>query len=180
MRNQTQNMTENSNYPKEIIDKLFFDIDRSDFIIIKAHLFIEYGLNQFLEVQNKSGADFEKMNFTFMHKFNICKLLGLFMKHPDLETYILDLNKLRNQVAHKHSYDEALYDKVVDYPSGFEKQKKWATKEAYREGVMAIKSAFMYGIISSINDRLKKENFCRKKRNFSIIDYAQHIANSGG
>ncbi len=156
-------MEEKFKYPKEVVDKLFFDIDRSDFIIIKAHLFIEYGLNQFIELQNKSGVDIEKMNFTFMHKFNVCKLLGLFSKHPDLETYVQDLNRLRNQVAHKHTYDEELYDKVVDYPSGFEKQKRWDTKQAYREGVMAIKSAFMCGIILSIIEQTEKGQTAEKK-----------------
>jgi|SRR5690606_4466978 len=150
-------MEEKIDYPEEIVKKLFFDFDKSELIIIKAHLFIEYSLNKFIEANNKSNAEFEKMNFTFSHKINICKILGLFKNHPDLETYILDLNKLRNQVAHKHKFDDDLYDKLVNYPESYEKQTRWKTKGDYREAIMAIKSSFMCGIIMQKTDDVLKK-----------------------
>jgi hypothetical protein len=142
-------------YPEEVVKKLFFDFDKSEIIIIKAHLFVEYSINKFIQANNKSDVEFEKMSFTFSHKLNICKLIGLFKGHQDLEQYFLDLNKLRNQVAHKHMFDEKLFDKLVNYPESFEKQTRWKTKEDYRESIMAIKSAFMCGIVMKRTEDIK-------------------------
>ena len=150
-------MDKQNHFPEELVQKLFFDFDKSELIIIKAHLFVEYALNKFIEANNKCETEFEKMNFTFSHKINICKILGLFEKNSDLEDYIIDLNKLRNQVAHKHLFDEKLYDKVLNYPESFKNQNRWKTKEAFREAVMAIKSSFMYGIILQKTEATLKE-----------------------
>lgn len=136
-------------YPKDIIEKLFFEFDKGELIILKAHLLIEYALNQFIQTCNLSNSDFEKMNFTFSNKIKIATLFGLFNSNDDLLNYITDLNRLRNQVAHKHEFDETLYEKIVNYPEGFKGQNKWKTKEEYCEGMMAIKSSFMCGYITS-------------------------------
>lgn len=143
-------------YPEDIVKKLFFDFDQSELIIIKAHLFIEYSLNKFIEANNKSQTEFEKMNFTFSHKLNICKILGLFNKHSDLEAYVTDLNRLRNQVAHKHKFEDELYDKIINYPDSFKNQTRWKTKSDFREAIMAIKSSFMCGIIMQKTDEIVK------------------------
>ena len=155
-------MDEKIEYPEEVVKKLFFDFDKSELIIIKAHLFIEYSLNKFIEANNKSETEFEKMNFTFSHKLNICKILGLFEKHSDLEVYISDLNKLRNQVAHKHKFEDDLYDKIVNYPESFEKQTRWKTKGDFREAIMAIKSSFMCGMIMQKTDDIIKNREVNK------------------
>ena len=155
-------MDEKIEYPEEVVKKLFFDFDKSELIIIKAHLFIEYSLNKFIEANNKSETEFEKMNFTFSHKLNICKILGLFEKHSDLEVYISDLNKLRNQVAHKHKFEDNLYDKIVNYPESFEKQTRWKTKGDFREATMAIKSSFMCGMIMQKTDDIIKNREVNK------------------
>jgi hypothetical protein len=149
-------MTDKADYPEDIVKKLFFDFDKSELIIIKAHLFIEYSLNKFIEANNKSQTEFEKMNFTFSHKLNICKILGLFNMHSDLETYITDLNRLRNQIAHKHKFEDELYDKIVNFPDSFNSQTRWKTKGDFRESIMAIKSSFMCGIIMQKTDDIVK------------------------
>lgn len=140
---------ETNNYPKEIVDKLFFDFDETEMIVIKAHLFIEYMLNIYIQFKNKSEIDFDKMNFTFNHKINISKILGLFLGDDELENYVTNLNKLRNQIAHRHTYDNDLYDKIVNYPESFNPTGKWKTKKDFKIGIMAIKSSWMCGRIQS-------------------------------
>lgn len=142
-------------YPKELVDKLFFDFDENEMIVIKAHLFIENALDKYITTCNKSTTDIEKMNFTFNHKINIAKILGLFQNDEPLETYVVDLNKLRNQIAHRHTYDSDLYDKIVNYPDSFKNQSRWKTKEDFKIGVMAIKSAWIYGLIHAKIKKLK-------------------------
>lgn len=149
---------EDSNYPKEVIDKLFFSMDESEMIVIKAHLFIEYQLDNFIKALSKSRVEFDNMNFTFTQKLNICRILGLFETSEELEDYIVNLNKLRNQIAHKHNYDNDLYDKIVGYPDLLKNQTKWKTKEDFKIGMMAIKSSWMVGIIQGKMDRLKELN----------------------
>ena len=154
-------MTENNNqpkkteFPKEIVDKLFFDFDESEMIVIKAHLFIEYMLDNFIESRSKSKTGIDKMNFTFNHKINISKILGLFENTDELEDYVVNLNKLRNQIAHKHTYDNDLYDKIINYPDSFNNQSKWKTKADFKIGIMAIKSSWMCGRIQAIIDQDK-------------------------
>lgn len=158
MTEENENKSEsNPYYPKEIIDKLFFSMDESEIIVIKAHLFIEYQLDKFLTAFSKTTVDIEKMNFTFNHKLNISRIIGLFENNEELENYVVNLNKLRNQIAHKHTYDIELYDKIIGFPDLFKNQTKWKSKDDFKIGMMAIKSSWMVGMIQGKLDRLKSQ-----------------------
>jgi len=164
---ESDNQSPKAEFPKEIVDKLFFNLDESEMIVIKAHLFIEYMLDKFIESRSKSKMGIDKMNFTFNHKINISKILGLFENINELEDYVVNLNKLRNQIAHKHTYDSDLYDKIIDYPDSFNNQSKWKTKADFKIGIMAIKSSWMCGRIQSIIDfdKIQSKNLVDNKQN---------------
>ena len=153
MTNDDSNINEKAkktNFPEQVVNKLFFSLDESEMIVIKAHLFVEYMLDKFIEAKSKSNYNIDKMNFTFYHKLNVSKILGLFEKHKEMEIYFQDLNKLRNQIAHKHTYDSDLYDKIVEYPKLYEGgQKKWKTKESFKIGMMIIHTTWWCGTIQA-------------------------------
>jgi hypothetical protein len=168
--NENDELKKTSKYPKELVDKLFFEFDETEMIVIKVHLFIENSLDKFITACNHSITDIEKMNFTFNHKINIAKILGLFQNNQCLETYIIDLNRLRNQIAHKHTYDSDLYDKIVNYPADFKNQVKWKTKDAFKIGVMAIKSGWMYGFVQGKIDKIKESKLSTTTNDDKVAD----------
>ena len=105
---------------------------------------------------NKSDSEIDKFNFTFYHKINISKILGLFENDKELDEFIINLNKLRNQIAHKMNYDNFLYDKIVEYPALYD-ETKWETKEKFRIGMMMLKSNYMCGKIQGKIDKYEVE-----------------------
>ncbi len=145
-----------SDYPSEITEKLFFGLDETEMIVIKSHLFTEYMLDKYISKLNKSDSEIDKFNFTFYHKINISKILGLFENDKELDEFIINLNKLRNQIAHKMNYDNFLYDKIVEYPALYD-ETKWETKEKFRIGMMMLKSNYMCGKIQGKIDKYEVE-----------------------
>jgi hypothetical protein len=88
-------------YGKLIFENLekCYDIEMT---IIRGQILIEHLLDRFIESSIKSPKEFDRTRFTFSEKLQISLMLGLPVGIKDEITLIY---KLRNQIAHKLSYD---------------------------------------------------------------------------
>jgi hypothetical protein len=101
---------------KEYQDLLFSELDNItdlELLILKGHILVEYSLNKFINEVNNGGVDIDKINFTFHKKITIAEILGLFNKKDFLKQSIVDINKLRNQIAHTLTYEEKLLKGLI-------------------------------------------------------------------
>jgi hypothetical protein len=88
-------------YGKLIFENLekCYDIEMT---IIRGQILIEHLLDRFIESSIKSPKEFDRTRFTFSEKLQISLMLGL----PEgIKDEITLIYKLRNQIAHKLSYD---------------------------------------------------------------------------
>ena len=94
-------------YQKFVLEHLS-DIPNLELLILKGHILVEYAINLYLESLSKANqSDFFKENFTFSNKLTILKHFGnLGSKDDNLYQEIHLLNKLRNDIAHKLTYNE--------------------------------------------------------------------------
>ncbi len=90
------------------------NIEDLELLIIKGHILIEYSLNKFINDVNDGGINIDKTSFTFHNKITISELLGLFKRVDSLKQSIIDVNKLRNQIAHTLSYEKKLLKKLIE------------------------------------------------------------------
>ena len=147
----------NKEYPEELGEILIDKIDDTEIIILKCHLVVEYALNHLIIKVGKNRLDIDKARFTFSNKVKIAQLLGLFeSKSDELKIFIDDLNKIRNQIAHRLSYDESLLEKICNYPDSFDNE-KWNNKSDFLKMMIRIKTTYMCGMIKGSADRLEKE-----------------------
>jgi hypothetical protein len=128
---------------KQIGELLFDRLNEIDIVIIKCHLLTEYSLNYYIETKSNNREPIHKSRFSFSNKIKIAKLFGLFdsLNSKELETFINDINSLRNQVAHNLEYDPKLLEKLVEYPKDY-KPEKWTSKEMYFKGILSVKTSF--------------------------------------
>jgi len=118
---------------REFRDLLLKELDGiKDFelLILKGHILIEYSLNKYINEVNDGGIDIDGKNFTFHKKITVAEMLGLFKMKGFLRESIIDINRLRNQIAHKLSFEEKITKGIIkvfveiDEPeSGIEKEK---------------------------------------------------------
>ena len=80
-------------------------------IILKGHLFIEYILNQIIELKCKNPSTIlnDHRTYTFAVKLQILYSMGLIPHHIYLN--IRKLNTIRNRLSHNLEFDE----KEIDY-----------------------------------------------------------------
>ena len=102
---------------KKFINNELESISDIQLLVLKGHVLIEYSLNKFIEASFDETFKLNKTNFTFSHKINIAKALGLFWKNKSdfLEDHIKDINKLRNQIAHSLSFDNQILERIINY-----------------------------------------------------------------
>ena len=88
-------------YGKLVLENLAkcYDIEMT---LIKGQILIEHLLDRFIESSIKNPSEFDRTRFTFSEKLQISLMLGLPVGIKDEITLIY---KLRNQIAHKLSYD---------------------------------------------------------------------------
>ncbi len=98
---------------KEILIKELDGINDLELLILKGHILIEFSLNKFINDLNDGGVDVDKTNLSFYSKICVAELLGLFKLKDHLKESIVDINKIRNQIAHKLSFDQKLLNKII-------------------------------------------------------------------
>lgn len=110
----------NNKVPDEDFGRFIYEkinvITDIQLLILKGHVLIEYSLNKF--IKDCSEIDDKELDeFTFYKKIKLAKMLGLFwkLKKDNLEKKVLDINRLRNQIAHDLSYDKKLIEKLIGY-----------------------------------------------------------------
>jgi hypothetical protein len=88
-------------YGKLIFEHLekCYDVEMT---IIKGQILIEHLLDRFIESSIKIPKEFDRSRFTFSEKLQFSLMLGL---PKGIKEEITLIYKLRNQIAHKLSYD---------------------------------------------------------------------------
>ena len=76
----------------------------AELLILKGHTLIEYMLNHFLDMSSNSGIDFDISRFTFSQKTHLFEILG--QRTKEISDDIKVVNKLRNEIAHKLTYNK--------------------------------------------------------------------------
>jgi translation initiation factor 2 beta subunit (eIF-2beta)/eIF-5 len=86
--------------------------------LIKGQILIEHLLDRFIESSIKNPSEFDRTRFTFSEKLQISLMLGLPVGIKDEITLIY---KLRNQIAHKLSYDNKQLTSLLNKISKYQK-----------------------------------------------------------
>ena len=88
-------------YGKLIVENMAncFDVEMT---LIKGQILIEHLLDRFIESSIKNPSEFDCTRFTFSEKLQISLMLGL---PVGIKEEITIIYKLRNQIAHKLTYD---------------------------------------------------------------------------
>jgi hypothetical protein len=83
-----------------------------EYAILKAHLIVEHGIEQYVRAFSPNTVDAKALRFSSSQKLDIAYLMG-FGGGPTLIPTIELLNRVRNQVAHKFSIDRSLVDELL-------------------------------------------------------------------
>jgi len=105
----------------KLIDESLSKCYDLEMTIIKGQILIEHLLNRYIELSIKAPKEFDPSKFTFAEKLQIALMLGLPYGIKDEITLIY---KLRNQIAHKLSYDEKLLITLIKKISKYYKDHK--------------------------------------------------------
>lgn len=83
-----------------------------EYAVLKAHLIIEFALDQFIDVTAR-GNNFDKVRrFNFASKLEVAILLGFGATDALVIPIIERLNTIRNQAAHKFTIDRDGLDEI--------------------------------------------------------------------
>lgn len=78
-------------------------------------MLIEYALNKDIDTVSEWAKSIDDTNFTFSQKIKICSILGLFIGEASSHEDDINLfNKIRNQIAHKLSYEHGLLTAFIN------------------------------------------------------------------
>lgn len=97
-----ENISGIKNYQKLVFENLnkCHDIEM---VIVKGHIIIEHHINRFISASIKNPGEYDDTKFIFSQKIQLSFMLGLI---TDLKEELNLINKLRNEIAHKLSYNE--------------------------------------------------------------------------
>jgi hypothetical protein len=76
-----------------------------EYAILKMHLIIEFAVSEYIRAHSHVFAEVESMRFSFSDKLEIAYLMGLGVNDPVLLPTINLLNRSRNEVAHKFTFN---------------------------------------------------------------------------
>jgi hypothetical protein len=84
-----------------------------EYAILKTHLIVEFALTRLIRCSSCVLVEPEAIRFTFSQKLEIAVLLGFAHWCPTTVPSVEILNRIRNQVAHRFSFDRALVLELV-------------------------------------------------------------------
>lgn len=84
-----------------------------EYAILKAHLIMEFALTQVIKCSSPMLVRSESLRFSFSQKLEIAILLGLGNGCPTTVPSMELINRMRNQVAHRFSFDRALLQDLI-------------------------------------------------------------------
>lgn len=76
-----------------------------DYAVLKMHLIIELGITEYIRAHSHVIVEAESLRFSFSDKLEIAYLMGLGAGDPILMPTIAILNKSRNEIAHRLSFN---------------------------------------------------------------------------
>lgn len=149
----TKNFT-SEDFKTFIIDNLT-NCKTVELIVLKGHVLIEYMLNHFIDKATNDDTNFENGRFSFSQKNYILELLG--EKIKDLHEEINLINKLRNDIAHRLTYNEKHLSTLLSqvgkkYPKIIELRKEKHLMLALA-GAITFICGRLYGQIEAQNKR---------------------------
>jgi hypothetical protein len=97
---------------KMISDNLPKD-DNLELLILKGHILLEYLMNQSIVIKSDNNYEIERSSFSFNQKIEILVILNLIENNSQIYQVLKIFNNLRNQIAHKFTFDRTLVDKLV-------------------------------------------------------------------
>jgi hypothetical protein len=99
--------TQSIDFDEKIFDHLINcrDIDN---LIIKGHLITEHLIDEFIENHSIARVNFNNHKIGYNLKIEIAKILGLFILNENLYQTLIQLNKLRNSIAHSLNFGDEL------------------------------------------------------------------------
>ena len=71
-----------------------------ELVVLKGHLLIEEQLQEFLRATSRYPKSLDDARLNFMQTVHLVRALGG-LPHHDIWTLVVDLNKLRNRLAHR-------------------------------------------------------------------------------
>ncbi|QKZ13775.1 hypothetical protein [Spirosoma sp. KUDC1026] len=111
----------NRTFVVEELEKIF----NIELLLVRGQILIEYVFTSFIE--NYSTEDDYRLDdkFPFYSKFQICRLLGLYTeKDTALIEQINVINKMRNDIAHKLTFDRTLLPNLYKHHNGLKQEVK--------------------------------------------------------
>jgi hypothetical protein len=105
----------------EEVEEQFLEIARQHFprtnhleyAILKTHLIIENALTQYIRCTSSVLVEPESLRFSFTEKLEIAILHGFGNGCPTSVPSVELLNRIRNQVAHRFSFDMQLINELI-------------------------------------------------------------------
>jgi hypothetical protein len=97
----------------EVPRKHFPRTNNLEYAILKTHLIIEYALTQFIRCTSHVLVEVETLRFTFSEKLELAVLHGFGNGCPNSVPSIELLNRIRNQLAHRFSFDRQLVNELI-------------------------------------------------------------------
>lgn len=158
---------------QEFIDfsiKELSSINDIPLLILKGHILVEYSLNCYLEAKSiNKESNFFKEQFTFATKVKIAKhftVLG--STNDDIIKEINILNKIRNEIAHKLTYNENLLTQLFSEvkkksPKGIFSKRDAPIKEKII-GAIAFINGALFGAYKLYTDNEDLENYLDKNK----------------
>ena len=145
-------------------------INDTQLLILKGHILVEYSLNCYLEAKSiNNKSDFFKEQFTFSTKLKMAKhFTTLGAIDNDLINEIHILNKIRNEIAHKLSYNNTLLNQlfsevIKQSPEGIMSNPNATVKEKII-GTIAFITGALFGGYKFYTDKGNLENYLNENK----------------
>lgn len=98
----------------EDVTKLYFPRTQNlEYAILKSHLIVEYAITEFIRCTSHVLVEPKDIRFTFSQKLEIAVLNGFGAGCSTTVPSIEILNQIRNQVAHRFTYERNLLNELI-------------------------------------------------------------------
>jgi len=109
-----------------------------ELLILKCHIIVEFAIEAYIRALSAGNVGERELKLRFEEKVNVAFMLGLGISGPLLLPSIQLLNRIRNDIAHRLTFNEKHLDELIRINSDQYREKNTFTHAERLRGLKSI------------------------------------------